>query len=1190
MKQFLRITGALFIFLFCVQQNFAQCDWESVGLDNDQFFIADGSSSFKPAIAADNAGVVYVVYSDALNSGKASVKRYVNGYWSLMGNAGFSDGNVDYVRIAIDNLNRVYVAYQDYANGKKITVMYFNGVSWVSAGSPGFSPVKVNDLDLAIDLTSNKPYVTFADSTAKISVMNFNGVSWSTVGSTGFSFGITGLPVIAVTGNTPYVAYADHGKSGQVYVMKYNGTTWDSVGNLWMTGYGALNIELDNFNVPHIVFADTASGKASVAYYNGSSWQYLGAPNISSGSPFYPEMDFDASNNLFLAYSWFGTPERGELAKYNGGSWSVLGQLYGGSSSPYGRFWGIAVNSATAEPFMLYSQNNSQPLSGLKDWGVVKWNGTGFENTNGKSITGVVSYNTNGYTANFNVDPFGVPYVSYTDSVNGQKASVKKFNGTNWVQVGPPAFSNGTTEFNSIAFDTSGVPYVSFRENGNSPSVMMYNGASWVYVGASMFYTAGVGAFTSLAIHPLTNEPYIFFDDASQSFKGTCMRYDGANWVNVGNYGFTAGGVFGNTTLKFNPAGTPYIAYPDGSVSSKLMMMKYNGSSWVNVGTNPLSAGLVADHGFDFDAGGNIYLAYADGGQSYKVTAKTFNGTSWTAMGTFLNSSYAGGCDLAVDPSGNVFVYYTDQYLNYYPGTVKRYFNNAWVTVGRPQIFNGVTSTNSIHINPVTGLPVIGSLLNGNYGEGRGYYVKTLPCNFNTAVGGQVYYDVNSDCAQTSGENVLSNMPVVLSQGSSNAVAFTDNTGSYYFTAIPVGTYTVGMGNLSSGYNVQCANSQPHSTVVAANALSTENFAIACTPQFDFVAGSATPIGFWWPGQQVTLVAHAWVNKTVCTGTPTPGTIKLAFPPCLKYVADTSLLLQPDSVQVLVTGDTITYNVSDVYNYPAAFFNNLITRAQVCTTAVSGDTLCIQLIVSAMNDANSANDVYTRCIAVAASYDPNNKEVTPTGSGSAGIIPGNTSELQYTINFQNTGTAPAVNIVIKDTISPNFDISTLEILASSHLMSGTSVNDNIVSFNFPNIMLPDSGTDELNSHGFVTFKLKLNYGLAPLTQIRNTGYIYFDYNPPVITNTTVNTLDLTAGIENENSLAALAMYPNPAKSEVFFSRPVQRVDLYDVRGAMIGKWNSCTKISLQDLAEGIYFVRAVEASGKVQTFKLLKTK
>ena len=128
-KQFSFFKKAIICMVFVLNYAniYSQCDWESVGPDDDMFFMADGSGNYQPSIASDNNGTQYVAFSDAENGKKISVKRYVNNHWTFVGTPGFSLGAADYVKIATDNLNRVYVAYLDSVNHRRLTVQFFNG-------------------------------------------------------------------------------------------------------------------------------------------------------------------------------------------------------------------------------------------------------------------------------------------------------------------------------------------------------------------------------------------------------------------------------------------------------------------------------------------------------------------------------------------------------------------------------------------------------------------------------------------------------------------------------------------------------------------------------------------------------------------------------------------------------------------------------------------------------------------------------------------------------------------------------------------------------------------------------------------------------------------------------------------------------------------------------------------------------
>ena len=142
---------------------------------------------------------------------------------------------------------------------------------------------------------------------------------------------------------------------------------------------------------------------------------------------------------------------------------------------------------------------------------------------------------------------------------------------------------------------------------------------------------------------------------------------------------------------------------------------------------------------------------------------------------------------------------------------------------------------------------------------------------------------------------------------------------------------------------------------------------------------------------------------------------------------------------------------------------------------------------------------------VTCSCDPNDKEVSPYCATSQHYTPPNT-DLTYTINFQNTGNDTAFTVVIKDTLDPNLDWNTFEVISSTHQVYAQMDANGVVTFTFPNIFLPDSFVNEPGSHGAVAYRIRTDSLLPDPTVIHNTAYIYFDWNPAVVTNTTLNTI------------------------------------------------------------------------------------
>jgi uncharacterized repeat protein (TIGR01451 family) len=228
-----------------------------------------------------------------------------------------------------------------------------------------------------------------------------------------------------------------------------------------------------------------------------------------------------------------------------------------------------------------------------------------------------------------------------------------------------------------------------------------------------------------------------------------------------------------------------------------------------------------------------------------------------------------------------------------------------------------------------------------------------------------------------------------------------------------------------------------------------------------------------------------------------------------KLVSGTAVLLYDTKISnsVIVSGDGIHYpsekrvewaldsigqgqSFNGEFNYiaPSIMSNN--------------DSLTFDFYIITENDDTigyQRDSDLLRC-----SYDPNDKRVFPDRQGVENyILPG--EELQYVINFQNVGNDTAYNVVITDDLDDRLDFRTMVVLYASHAVTTEATGDNLI-FNFKDIYLPDSTRSPLTSQGYVVFSISPKANLAEGTEIHNTAKIYFDFNDPVITNTTNNTL------------------------------------------------------------------------------------
>jgi hypothetical protein len=143
--------------------------------------------------------------------------------------------------------------------------------------------------------------------------------------------------------------------------------------------------------------------------------------------------------------------------------------------------------------------------------------------------------------------------------------------------VGNAGFSSGSAGDPRLAFSPSGQPYVAYIDPGygDAMTVMKFDGTNWVNVGNEGF-SGYLDGYPSLAFGPSDGLPYVAYQDGGYSMNVTVMKFDGTNWVNVGNAGFSSNGAE-YISIAFSPSdGQPYVAYSDVVNSYKATVMKYD--------------------------------------------------------------------------------------------------------------------------------------------------------------------------------------------------------------------------------------------------------------------------------------------------------------------------------------------------------------------------------------------------------------------------------------------------------------------------------------------------------------------------------------------------------------------------------------------------------------------------------------
>lgn len=217
------------------------------------------------------------------------------------------------------------------------------------------------------------------------------------------------------------------------------------------------------------------------------------------------------------------------------------------------------------------------------------------------------------------------------------------------------------------------------------------------------------------------------------------------------------------------------------------------------------------------------------------------------------------------------------------------------------------------------------------------------------------------------------------------------------------------------------------------------------------------------------------------------------------------------------------------------------------------------------------------CSIVVGPYDPNDKAAVPTGYGPEHYIWPNI-DLDYKIRFQNVGTDTAFNVVIRDTLSEHLDVTSIQPGISSHPYQLDIVGANILKFSFNNIQLVDSTTNELGSHGFITYKISQKDSLPAGTMIYNSAAIYFDYEAPVITNQTWHEID-----DNFNPSPYISLNVTPTNTSCFGTNDgsATAVIVGGIPPYQFNWSNGQSTITAQHLDAGDYELTVIDALGSV---------
>lgn len=446
--------------------------------------------------------------------------------------------------------------------------------------------------------------------------------------------------------------------------------------------------------------------------------------------------------------------------------------------------------------------------------------------------------------------------------------------------------------------------------------------------------------------------------------------------------------------------------------------------------------------------------------------------------------------------------------------------------------------------------------------------------NSSKNISGKVYLDRNDNCA-IDGSDISASIPVILYNAAMQPIQTNmSEDGQYFFSNLDSGKYFVAPDNTFK--SLDYCEKQAKEVITIATDNNGFNFMVQCNsnasidPRVGFINGQNMRPGLT-ASIQSQIMIHEYLLKNLCQNSALSAKIDIEFNGKIKYLKPEKNALTPSSVN----GLHFTYNISNLYDIKP---NSLVLLFDVDTTATITDTVIAKIKISQLsNDADTSNNELTVRIPIRNSYDPNLVEIQPYE-----VYENYDHPITHTIHFQNTGNDVAFNIRVRDTLDNLLDPESFELLYSSHPLT-YAIKGTALSFYLKDINLADSFSDEKASHGQIVFRVKPKSKLTLNDEVTNRAFIYFDYNPPVITNTALlevkDIIDPGSSINTPKNQQTLSIYPNPSHEQFTINylsnNETATIEIYDVYGQLIAQYqpnDAQQKVNTQSWSRGVYVV------------------